>query len=815
MLLEWLDMVLARHDDKPVIVWYDPGGTLETLANRAAEHRKRLVFEGSYLALRFALEAEDPSFEGKWLIYIPEAAPEQSWLREWELFGARLNLDFLTLLGAAAGLPVDQELRSLLAGDHAGNARRLAANWDTVMGRQPVTKENLVRALLALCFGQPSFDLRETVLSFVVDPGQTGRLEQMGLYSLWRQWLVSDWGLPDLPQDPASLRERLVAVVLLTELVQESGQLADVFSGLLPAPRGRAAVASITAAWRANYELQAAYADSAARVERAYSLQERLQVDDRLPAVPTFLAVDHLLIREVELAAGEGGAGFAAHREQFQRLAGQRRQFFWAQRGLAPWWEPLYLAACLHQAGEAALSRLPQLGSVEQLVEAYAAREGWWQIDHLAMKLAAASTTLTSSEQRERFVAPAWRVYQEFLDRSAKRLAELVAAGGWQPTQHKFWQDLVSRVSGCHAVLFIDALRLDLARHLEQDLERTGEFTAELSWLQGVLPGITEAGMASLLPGAEQGLRSAVADGRLKFCLEQTDVTGAERRRAWLRNVLGRDTHVCDLAEAEEMRRWPAHVSRLVVLWDGIDDFGTFTADLSSNTFFDLTKRLERLLLHLRRLGCVRIILAADHGFLFLPTEAGTPARIPVSAGEGVVCKHRFAAGRISETLGTREFAARDLGWQGGVPFAFPEGLAIFGLPGETSAFLHGGISLQETVLPVLILNASVTGKVRVTMELPERISAATVRIRLRSHREGLFDSSRRVTVEILAPGLHKVSNVVEIGPETQETSISLIWLTGLSLGETAPQRLTVKLIDADTREILEQREVPVALLFS
>lgn len=127
MLREWLKAELSRYEDKPIIVWYDPGGTFQPLVDKALFSARRLLpFNGSYLALRLMLETEDPSFQQKWLVYIPESPPPQGWLRDWELFGVRLELDFIELLRKAAGLSVDQELRELFRGAHTDNARALA-----------------------------------------------------------------------------------------------------------------------------------------------------------------------------------------------------------------------------------------------------------------------------------------------------------------------------------------------------------------------------------------------------------------------------------------------------------------------------------------------------------------------------------------------------------------------------------------------------------------------------------------------------------------------------------------------------------------
>lgn len=814
MLREWLKAELSRYEDKPIIVWYDPGGTFQPLVDEALFSARRLLpFNGSYLALRLMLETEDPSFQQKWLVYIPESPPPQGWLRDWELFGVRLELDFIELLRKAAGLSVDQELRELFRGAHTDNARALAGTWEMTMGTRPVTKESLVRALLALAFSLPGFEVKEAVIRFLSGQSFGEGLERHGLFPFWRWLLEEDLGLSNLPDDRDALRRRLAAAVLLTELMEQSGQLADVFDALLPDAARRPLVASITRAWRENLSCLGAYKETAREVEREYLIGERLNVDERLIGVETFLAVDELFLREAEALAGVGGSGFSINREGLARIAA-REDLFWARTGEAPYWEPISLAAKLHGGCAAALEALPGYRRVADLVAAYTAPAGWWRLDSWALKLAAVSGRLTA-EQQGRFLAPALRLYREYVDLAAKRLAELVREEGWQPDQVKFWSDTVRAVRGCTAILFIDALRFDLAFYLKELLEGSREFAVTLNWQKASLPSITEVGMAALLPGTERGLSLGVED-RFSLSIGSENVTGSNRRRDYLRKTLGRNGGVLNLEEAEGLPSLPSGVSHLVVLWDGIDDFGTFTADLSPGTFLELVERIRRVVQHLGRLGCTKVLIAADHGFLFIPTVAGAPVRLEAPAGERMVVKHRFAAGSFRASTGTLEIEGHRLGWPGDTLFAFPAGYSIFGLPGETPVFFHGGLSLQEAVIPVLAIEAAVTRKVGVNMVLPERISSATVRIRLLAEPRTVFDTPRRVAVEVSGPGIHKTSEAVEISVQTPEVSLSLTWSSGLLAAETPPEKLTFRLIDVDAQELLVGPcEVPVVMLFA
>ena len=773
MIAELIKIKLRPYQNKPIIVWYDAGGTLEpAVSETLAPERKLLRYEGSILALRLLLENADPNFEEQWLVYIPHAPAGPSLLKDWELFGVRLELDFLSLLHETSQLNVDQDLRQLFRGEFAGNARALVAHWNRVMaGRQP-SKDALIKALLSLALGLPSFSLDDAILSYICDGASQSRIQQAGLWPFWLSLLQQELGLAQLPPDHEQLREHLSSVILLAELVEKSGQLEENFSAILPAPDQRVFLSTVAENWRNNTLWQSIYREQATKVEQKYRLRERLNVSERLVSLSTYLAIDEILLQEVESLAGQGGTSLRVNRDKLKLIAQERAKLFWSTTGAAPWWEPICLALQLHQKSEEALNSLEQMQEVADLVDAYTAPEGWWQLDYCTLRLAHLVSRL-GSEQKE-ICQTGLLLYRDYLDKAAKKMAELAANSGWQPGQPQFWAQHVTAGSGPTAVFLIDALRYDLAQLLKQDLEQTREFDVESAHILSVLPGVTETAMAALLPGAENGVSLKVEAEGLQVALEGTDLSSKAKREAYLKKVLGRNTQVLNLSEAEELQELNSPLT--VLTWGDIDRFGTFTAHISPDTFFGLLKRLQRLICRLRDLGCRRFILASDHGFLFFPEDVELPERIDPPHGENVFCKHRFAAGRFSLTTGTWETTANALGWEGESYYAFPIGLTIFGIPGETPRFLHGGISIQEAVIPVLIVQSIALSKVAVSMDLPEKISSATVRLSLRASIQSLLDAPRRVKVEITAPGVNVSTEVIELGTSRPDHPLTITW---------------------------------------
>ena len=71
-----------------MFVWYDPLASFVSIVEKVVPRGAKLLkFEGSYLALRFKLDDEDPEFDKKWVAYTPEKAT--NFLKDWEFIGGK------------------------------------------------------------------------------------------------------------------------------------------------------------------------------------------------------------------------------------------------------------------------------------------------------------------------------------------------------------------------------------------------------------------------------------------------------------------------------------------------------------------------------------------------------------------------------------------------------------------------------------------------------------------------------------------------------------------------------------------------------
>jgi hypothetical protein len=117
--------------------------------------------------------------------------------------------------------------------------------------------------------------------------------------------------------------------------------------------------------------------------------------------------------------------------------------------------------------------------------------------------------------------------------------------------------------------------------------------------------------------------------------------------------------------------------------------------------------------------GAQEFVIVADHGYL-LRDDVTDSMKLDLPAGEVVEAHRRCVVGRhLAMRPEYVVFRAAELGVGGELELAFPRGINIFRTAGNM-AYFHGGLSLQELVVPVLRYtpaSVAASGSLRVTLD--------------------------------------------------------------------------------------------------
>lgn len=356
---------------------------------------------------------------------------------------------------------------------------------------------------------------------------------------------------------------------------------------------------------------------------------------------------------------------------------GLRRSWLWTRMGRSP------LAAALEHLAEVAQrsATLPIGQTPAELAASY--QQSGWQVDEAALK---ALGCVQAKSDAEPVGAALRSMYLPWLEESAKRLQEAVkSAGTLQPLPT---QDNGTLAEGTCTV-FVDGLRYDVARLLEQRLSSLGTTRLEANWTS--MPSVTASGKAWCSP-----VTSLIAGAAEDVDFEPRVAADGKPLSAHNFRKLLADQGVAPLEKHETGQPQGR-------AWTEAGDLDHYGHEHGVRLARDMTTQLDQVVERITELadaGWKRIRVVTDHGWLLVP--GGLP--------KSELAKHQAETrwGRCAVLKGSAHGTPLTFGWDWckDVQVAYASGVTNFMAGAD---YAHGGISLQECLVPVLQLECSGT----------------------------------------------------------------------------------------------------------
>ena len=290
-------------------------------------------------------------------------------------------------------------------------------------------------------------------------------------------------------------------------------------------------------------------------------------------------------------------------------------------------------------------------------------------------------------------------------------------------------------------VIISDALRYEAAADFAQRLRSANRWTAEVDAVFGVLPSYTQLGMAALLPGRQLAVDAATAT----VTVDGQSATGTENRAKILNLACGgKGTAIqaedfLELNTKTDGRALMRDHDVICIFHNVIDKIGD-APGTEGKTFDAVEQAFDELDLIIKKVANINgsnMLLTADHGFLFQQDDVAEDDAAPLPAAhEWTFRNRRFSFGRgIPAAAKVKVFDSAALGVGGDWSAAFPLSLGRFPLQGSGMRYVHGGISLQEVVIPVVKIHKARTddtGRVEVELlRVPAKITTGQLSIAL------------------------------------------------------------------------------------
>jgi len=355
----------------------------------------------------------------------------------------------------------------------------------------------------------------------------------------------------------------------------------------------------------------------------------------------------------------------------------------------------------------------------EQALKNYSDR--WYKIDYSYRKF---SYCVQTDIKAKNLLADIQKVIEKMYLNSFLRplneawmpYVEKMADSGWNYkgylfNQKNFFFEVLQPVikSDRTAIVIIsDALRYEVGFELASEINQTDRYVAKVQPMLANIPSYTQVGMASLLPHGElkvDGSSTTVYSG-------DQSTAGKEGRRAVLENYSGNsnDVKVFDISEVlnlttEQLRCHVRDCKIIYVYQNVIDDRGE--KDLI-NACNDAVKQLKDLVVRFGSSNTTLLYITSDHGFLYQQQDLAETDFLADGAVTGKEINkkdRRFIYGKgLNETHGTIIKNLSDIGFANtdNLQVAFPNSILRFRLSGAETHFVHGALSLQELVIPMI-----------------------------------------------------------------------------------------------------------------
>jgi len=838
-------LVRRKLDQHLVLVWYDPTRAFAELVDYLDLPPGTRVawFTGSYFELRAEVEEHFARMTrtaggsaAPLLVYVPAVPlPKQiDPLLGLAAAGGALKEDLVTLAREALrGRYSESDLDDLLS-----NPSLSLAELDRLAAEGP---SGGTTGVISLVFGPAA--THEVFARYLTEADLEAAVAEKGALPALAALAERSLGLPREPVvDQAQFKRRLARHLLLTDLrsgLPEGVSIPSAAGMPVPDADQTQTCRMTVELMRQRLDMQSAYKELAEQVEREFNLRQISLPAAAVAGSETFPFADDLCLVAVEDLLEQGDV------EGARDLAVRRLQTFWAQTDerRKVQWKIVKAALDLYAESRRVLDEVKGRHlTPEIMVERYSALDGgWYRMDELHRVLESTLADVEEELQFDRLLRRAREAYREALEALADRLLSALEDYGFQFGDILHQTDIFHRFVEPHlngspvAYILVDALRYEMGVDLLRLLDRAQE--AEVRPAIAAVPTITVVGMAALMPGAEKGMAVVTTPaGKLAAQVGEARLAGAADRLKLLESVTGGTLLDITLDELLTSPKYatPAQLKerltgkRLVVIRaveidsEGESDLILPARRGMSRALADLKKAVHRL----AAAGVERFVITADHGYLFIDHLNEAMKIDPPAGGEEISRHRRCWVGRGGDRRPAFvRFKAAELGMGGDLEFAFPRGLGAFKAPGAASSYYHGGLTLQELVVPVLTFRMpapeqALAGDVFNIRLDPPRVTNRFFMVTVLYARTLFSPPARRVRLEIMANGQlagHAKAAQYGYDPSSEEITLESGKDNTVTLFFNADQAsgdMVIQMKDAESGAVLAE-EGPIPFEFT
>lgn len=285
--------------------------------------------------------------------------------------------------------------------------------------------------------------------------------------------------------------------------------------------------------------------------------------------------------------------------------------------------------------------------------------------------------------------------------------------------QWRFYKNFILNKKTKTVVIISDALRYGCGVELKEELDKNPTWTNTIQPMLSTVPSYTALGMASLLPNKEikYDNKNILVDG--KYC------SNREYRERILQdynpNAIAVNFDDINSMNQSKLRDLTKGKDLVYIYHDQIDAIGDHAP--TENEVFaasqvaidEITKLVARLV---DSANFVRVLITADHGYIYKRDNLEESDKVNLDSIDAIYKNKRFLLTDYETDIPGTKCLSLDYIDNEDIFVTVPKGTDIFKLTGPGLNYVHGGLSLEEVIVPVIEVKSRRGGKDQRTVEL-------------------------------------------------------------------------------------------------
>ena len=677
----------------------------------------------------------------------------------------------------------------------------------------------------------------DVIPSFLAEPERRADAADKGLLPEVAQLALQGLGLQlSVEGDADALTQQLARALLVAEMRSDLEGPEPAAISQIAGPTSEEQVERVRqVCGKLRREHPGVYEALADTVELELGLAEAGIDPEKLGSIDTFRFEERRLLEACDRLLSEGQVDRALAIVDGRLGSDQgRQQSFWASVGLYPErhaaWKACGELACLALAVDEVTDALKgKPTKPESWVQSYASEKGWHEVDRSLREAKYRLSRLEDASALEGGAERVFATYETMLEQMATGFVESLESAGWQirdvVRQEEIFSRYVARRTDPVAYIFVDAMRFEMGAELARMVEAIGATAVQLDPAVAVAPTITDLGMAALLPGADRAFSMTESAAGVTGSIGGKPLVGSAARMEYAKGAVPGTVEMTldSLTELNPKKRKTAIGDAKVVIIRSqeIDGAGeNLPANLARTVMGTVLEGIRSGVRALANAGIRHFVIAADHGHLF-GERRGDDMKIDPPEGGREIDKHRrcwIGKGGTTPSSCVR-LSASDLGYEGtDLELVVPKGMGVF-KSGGGLAFHHGGLSLQELIIPVLRFElegkaaARTAGAELVSLEkVPDKISNRIFSVRVAPVNVDILEPLT-VSVRAVSPDGRVVAQATFAtgGWDAEKRSVTLADPSpidvGLQIDDDEVRELRVIVVEIGTERVFKDTE--------